>query len=91
MMKLKFIIYQEINEGGHHDGVEATKIRISDEATKQREEGGNANPSVYILGSFSDGLVKHICEVCDQIRRQAYRSKLRCKFHTYKEKLIIAS
>lgn len=76
--------YQEINEVGEDDGLEATEIRISDEATKQREDRRNTDPSVDVLGSFNGGLVKHICEILDQILRQAHVCKLRCSFHSYK-------
>lgn len=64
-MRMWCIIYQKIKEGGQDDGLESTKIRISDDGTHEKEEGGNTHPSVDVLDSFSDRLVKHICEICD--------------------------
>ena len=80
-MKKKKLTYQKIDERGEEYGVEATQIGISNETTKQREEGRSSHPCVHIFCCLCDGFIQNICQVLDKVTCQSLVCKSLSKLH----------
>lgn len=79
----KLSTHGEVNNRGCYNGLEATKVGISDKASEQREDGGDADPGVYIFGGGGGVLTEDIGEVGEEVSGHPVVSKPLCHFNNY--------
>ena len=77
------ITHSEVNSRRINNGLESTKVGISNQASEKREHSGDADPDVDILGGGGGGLAEDIGEVSDEVSGDAVVSKPLRHFNNY--------